>query len=158
MPMLRATVAAYSAAMSKPVIAQVVCPETAATTVFLVEDSAAVRERLLGLLRGVPGVDVIGHAQGAAEAIEKIILTRPGAVVLDLKLSDGNGLQVLRAIKQSRSATKVIILTNHASAEIRQLCLNAGADHFLDKTHEYHDLPRILRRIHCGQYQENASC
>ena len=133
-------------------------PKGPATTVFLVEDSVAVRDRLLGQLREIPGVEVIGHAERAADAIDKVLCSAPAAVVLDLKLKEGNGLQVLHAIKKSSPGTKVIILTNHSGAEIRQVCLNAGADHFLDKTNEYQNIPLILKRPDKCQNQENASC
>jgi DNA-binding response OmpR family regulator len=68
-------------------------------------------------------------------------------VVLDLQLKDGSGLKVLKAIRQSEAPehrTLVIVLTNHAFSLYRCSCLEAGADSFLDKAHDYGRLVEIL--------------
>lgn len=120
------------------------------TRVVLVEDSEVVRRRLEELLRTVPGVAVVGQAEGVSEALDVIGRTAPNAVVLDLRLRDGSGMMVLEAVKKIRPATTVVILTNHGTEEHRIRALALGADWFLDKTADFDQVPAavLLNRDH----------
>ena len=91
---------------------------------LLVDDSRIVRDRLLELISELPAVEVIGEAAGAAEAIRKIRRLRPDIVVLDISMPDGNGIQVLEAVKRPRaSRSRIIMLTNFAHEPYRERCL-----------------------------------
>jgi len=116
----------------------------------VVEDSAIILVRLLAMLDGAPGVEVIGHAESASEAIDKIFAVEPDAVVLDLKLKGSSGMKVLEAVKCRMPAVTIIILTNYATAEYRRLCMEAGAEYFLDKTNEFQNLPSLLGQLNCN--------
>jgi DNA-binding NarL/FixJ family response regulator len=116
-------------------------------TVFLVEDSLLIRNRLLSMLADTPGVEVIGQADNAPEAIDSILAAPPRAVVLDIKLKNGNGLDVLRAVKRRLPAVVMIMLTNYATPAYRRPCLALGAEYFLDKTNEFHHLRTILAAL-----------
>lgn len=105
--------------------------------VMVVEDSAHVRERLVGLLREVPGVDVVGEAGDAEQAIDMAAALRPDLVTLDLELASGSGFSVLRSTRASVPPPVVVILSNHASQSLRRRCLGAGADYFFDKSLEF---------------------
>jgi DNA-binding NarL/FixJ family response regulator len=107
--------------------------------VLVVDDSAAVRARIVGLLREA-GLDVVGEADTAARGLALARSLRPDAVVLDLELPDGCGLQILPALKTQ--VTVVAVLTNAAHARTRSLAL--GADHFFDKSIEFDSVARAL--------------
>jgi DNA-binding NarL/FixJ family response regulator len=113
--------------------------------VFVIEDAMQVRKRLLALLRTVAGVDVVGEADRVADAIAGVLASNADAVLLDLQLTDGSGLDVLAAIKAKRPGLRVIVLSNFTSAQYRQASLKAGADIFLDKSQEFGQVPDILR-------------
>jgi DNA-binding NarL/FixJ family response regulator len=115
--------------------------------VFLVEDSSVVRDRLVVLLNNIPGVTVAGHAEDAASAVTAILATPPDAVVLDLQLKGSSGIDVLRSLRSTLPGVTVIVLTNYATEEYRKRCLEAGARHFLDKTHEFESLRGILEQL-----------
>ena len=108
--------------------------------VFLVEDSAAIRARLAATIRGIEGAALVGEAGRVQEAIEGIRATRPSALILDLQLEDGSGLDVLKAVRPSVPALHVAVLTNYATDQHRRACMEAGAEFFLDKSS---DFPRI---------------
>jgi two-component system, NarL family, response regulator DevR len=124
-------------------------PDTKVPTIrdYVVEDSALIRERLLAMLDGLSGINLVGYAEDASDAIANILSTRPDAVVLDIKLKVGNGIEVLRAIKRGVPAVTVIMLTNYATEEYRKKCLEAGAGYFLDKTNEFEKLRPILEQL-----------
>jgi len=108
--------------------------------VFLVEDSLAIRARLAATIRAIEGTELVGEAGTVGAAIDGIRATRPGAVILDLQLEDGSGLDVLKAIHPASSALHVAVLTNYATDQHRRACMDAGAEYFLDKSS---DFPRI---------------
>lgn len=116
------------------------------TRVVIVEDSSVVRSRLGELLATVPGVLVVGQAEGVAEALDVIGWTAPDAVILDLRLKDGSGMQVLEVVKRIRPATTVIVLTNHGTEEHRIRALALGADRFLDKTADFDLVPAAVQQ------------
>ncbi len=115
--------------------------------VFIVDDSSVIVERLTLLLEDVPGVELVGHAADVPQAIQRLLETAPDALVLDLHLPGGTGLDVLRALRPVRPDIHVLVFTNHSHDEYRQECLTAGAEYFLDKSAEFEKIPRILREL-----------
>lgn len=112
--------------------------------VFVVEDAEQVRKRLVAMLRAVPGVTVVGEAGSVAGAIEGVLASGAEAVLLDLQLADGSGLDVLAALKPQCPQLRVIVLSNFTSTQHRSASLAAGADLFLDKSQEFSRVPKIL--------------
>ena len=95
---------------------------------------------LAATIRGIEGAELVGEAGNVGAAIAGIRSTHPGALILDLQLEDGSGLDVLKAVHPSTSALHVAVLTNYATDQHRRACLDAGAEYFLDKSS---DFPRI---------------
>jgi DNA-binding NarL/FixJ family response regulator len=108
-------------------------------TLFLVEDSLTVQQRLLKEFQSLDNVSVVGMAAGALEAIEGILRTRPHLVALDLNLNQGTGMDVLRALKRSDAQPLVYVVSNVADETTRTLCMRAGASRFFDKSSELDD-------------------
>jgi len=112
--------------------------------VFVVEDSPAVRKRLVAMLGTVPGVVVAGEADSVRTAADGVLAAAADVILLDLQLLDGNGLDVLARVKPVRPDLRVIVLSNLATPQYRAASLAAGADVFLDKSHEFARVPEIL--------------
>lgn len=109
--------------------------------VFVVEDSPFVRERLIESLTVAGTVEVIGQAEGEAEAVAALRAVPWNALVLDLELKQGTGFGVLRAIAPCRpEGAKIIVLTNYAVKPMREASLALGADFVFDKMRE---TPRV---------------
>jgi DNA-binding NarL/FixJ family response regulator len=118
---------------------------SAAMTVFLVEDSAVVRERLVAMVSELRGAEIVGYAEDARRATEYIVAFQPDVIILDIQLSGGSGLEVLREVTRMQPASVVILLTNYATPEYRLACRQAGAELCLDKAFETDQLVDILR-------------
>ncbi|HEY0845479.1 MAG TPA: response regulator transcription factor [Noviherbaspirillum sp.] len=118
--------------------------------VFLVEDSAAIRDHVRATVSEVAGAEVVAEAETESAAIEGICRTRPDAVILDLTLPRGSGIEVLRCTKQLLPDVRFIILTNKADLQYRKKCMALGADYFLDKSREFGSLGRHLRDLSDG--------
>jgi len=115
--------------------------------VFIADDSAVIVERLADLLKDIPGVELAGQAGDAPEAVRCIQQIKPDAVILDLQMPGGSGLDVLRAIRPNHPGLHVLICTNYPYPQYREECLRAGADFFLDKSAEFEKIPGILREL-----------
>ena len=112
--------------------------------VFLVENSQVVRDRLRQLIRGVKGVEMVGEAASAKEALDGIAATGANTVVLDLHLDGGSGFEVLRGLQKSAPAVAVYILTSFVNEAYRRAAGRLGAQGFFDKGSE---IPLLLAAL-----------
>lgn len=115
--------------------------------VFIADDSATVRERLISLLRDMPAVDIVGTAADAAEAISAIQQLKPDVVILDIRMPAGSGIGVLRSLQKWEAKPKFIMLTNYPFLQYRKTCLEAGASYFFDKSSEFEKIPQALEQL-----------
>ena len=116
--------------------------------VLLVDDSAAVRERLADLLEQTAGIGWVARAGGLAEARRALAERLPDVVVLDIELGDGSGVELLTELRAGGPPVEIIMLTNYPTVEFRAHCLDLGADHFLDKTLEFQRIPCLICAHH----------
>ena len=112
--------------------------------VFIVEDSAPIRSRLVELLGEIEGVCVVGEAETPGDAVTGIQQTKPHCVVLDYQLIGGTGVDVLRAVHPAAPEIAFVVLTNHPNAQYRRVCMEAGADWFLDKSTEFGKIKEVV--------------
>lgn len=115
--------------------------------VLIADDSVEVRERLVIMLSELQGVEIIGQSQNVSEAIADIRSLKPGVVILDVRMPDGTGINVLQAVKQDQLALVVIVLTNYPYLQYRKKCLEAGADFFFDKSTEFNKIPQVFKLL-----------
>ena len=115
-----------------------------ALRVFVVDDSPPVRQRLEAMLAGLDGARLLGSADGADAALREILALRPEVVLLDLKLAQGSGFDVLKAVRAAVPEIDVYMLSNFATPAYRRAAARLGARGFFDKTAEFQDLLDLL--------------
>lgn len=93
------------------------------------------------------GVEVAGEAASVADALARLPTGRPDAVLVDLRLPDGDGFEVIRAAKALTPTPVVVVLTSYAYPQLEARGLAAGADWFLDKSSEFLRVPEILTSL-----------
>lgn len=103
---------------------------------IIVEDNELVRCQLLRLIARQPGIRVVASASHEDEAVSAINAAQPNAVLLDLSLASGTGINVLKRIRAAGSTARVLILTNHTGEVVRRICEQHGIDGFYDKSRE----------------------
>lgn len=116
-------------------------------SVFLAEDTPAIRSRLTQMLKKIDGVRIAGEADSPSSAIEGILRTSPHIVVLDIHLIGGTGLDVLRKLKPSHPEIVFIVLTNHTAPQYRNAYMSNGASYFLDKSNEFEKVRDLISGI-----------
>lgn len=107
--------------------------------VFLADPSNLVRGRVAAMLVA-GGMSIVGEAQSVDSSIQGILGSQPDVVVLDVHLTGGTGLQVMRTVRQEVPRTGFVVFSNDAGAAYRKRYLGEGADRFLDKTSEFDQL------------------
>ena len=105
---------------------------------YIVEDNPTIRENLIGTLEELARVDAVGTAETENEG--KAWLTENSGdwdlAIVDLFLKQGSGLGVLAACRDRLARQKVVVLSNYATADIRQRCAQLGVDAVFDKSNE----------------------
>ena len=114
--------------------------------VYVVEDSAAVRERLVEMIRDLAGIELVGEADTFGSAVIGIRDTLPDVAILDIKLGNnrGSGIDVLNEVRKALPGIRAIVMTNYATPQHAKASADAGAEYFLDKTADFERIPDIL--------------
>jgi DNA-binding NarL/FixJ family response regulator len=117
--------------------------------VFIVEDSAAVRDRLTDFLAAPGRVEIVGYAETEAEAVRKIGAQPVDVAIVDLSLREGTGLGVIEALRAARPAPPpvIVVLTNYAFPEFEAACRARGANHFFDKSSQFGMVRTLLQSM-----------
>jgi DNA-binding NarL/FixJ family response regulator len=125
--------------------------------VFLVDDSAIVLEKLAAMISGIDGVEIAGQALNARDAIQSIVKLKPDVVILDIRLNGGgNGMDVLKRIKNEIPPPIVIMLTNYPYPQYREKCQAMGADYFFDKVTEIEKIYDTFKQLLTDKSGEGA--
>jgi DNA-binding NarL/FixJ family response regulator len=119
--------------------------------VFLLDDHEVVRRGLRDLLEAAGGIEVVGEAGTADEAIRRIPPTRPNVAILDVRLPDGDGVEVCRDVRSAHPEVQCLILTSFSDDEALFQAIMAGAAGYLLKQVRGTDLVDAVRRVSVGQ-------
>jgi DNA-binding NarL/FixJ family response regulator len=121
------------------------------TRVFLLDDHEVVRRGLRELLEAEGDLLVVGEAGTADEALSRIPPTRPDVAVLDVRLPDGNGVEVCREVRSRHPEVQCLMLTSFADDEALFQAIMAGASGYLLKQIKGPDIVDAIRRVAAGQ-------
>ncbi len=102
--------------------------------IVIAEDFEMLSRLLRRSLSEVQGLNVVGVAADGLRAVSMVRELNPHVLVLDLSMPHKNGIEVLGEIRATDSSTVVIVFTSDESLAIKQVCLEAGANYFLDKS------------------------
>ena len=116
-------------------------------TVYIVDDSDVMRERLAELISDIVGIKLAGQSGNPFDALQSIKAQHPDIVILDIRLPGKSGIDVLKDIKKESPTPIVIMITNYPYRQYRQGCMAAGADYFFSKLDEFEMIAQALRRI-----------
>ncbi len=118
--------------------------------VFLLDDHEIVRRGLRELLEAEDDITVVGEAGTADEARRRIPATRPDVAVLDVRLPDGDGVEVCRDVRSEHPEVACLMLTSFADDEALLAAVMAGAAGYVLKQVKGHDLVEAVRTVAAG--------
>ncbi|WP_307815923.1 response regulator transcription factor [Myceligenerans indicum] len=126
--------------------------ETKSTlTVFLLDDHEVVRRGVAAMLTAEPDIEVIGEAGTAAQALARVPALQPDVAVLDVRLPDGDGVQVCRALRSQVPDVACLMLTSFADDDALFDAVMAGASGYVLKQIHGTDLVSAVRTVASGQ-------
>jgi DNA-binding NarL/FixJ family response regulator len=119
--------------------------------IFSVDDHPLLREGISALVNSQPDMTVAGEAATGAEALQLFKQLRPDVTLLDLRLPDMSGIDILIAIRTEFPDARVIMLTTfEGDVEIHR-ALQAGARGYLLKNMPPSELLDVIRQVHAGK-------
>jgi len=119
--------------------------------VYLVDDHEVVRRGLRDLLVVEGDIRIVGGVGTAADAKQHIPTVQPDVMVLDVRLPDGTGIEVCRAVRAADPAIRALMLTSFDNEEAQLAALVAGAGGHVLKQIRGSDLVTAIRRVAGGQ-------
>ncbi|NOP97228.1 hypoxia response regulator transcription factor DosR/DevR [Mycolicibacterium fortuitum] len=119
--------------------------------VFLVDDHEVVRRGLIDLLSADPELDVIGEADSVAQALARVPALVPDVAVLDVRLPDGNGIELCRELLSRMSDLRCLMLTSFTSDEAMLDAILAGASGYVVKDIKGMELAQAIKDVGAGK-------
>jgi two-component system, NarL family, response regulator DevR len=122
-----------------------------AIRVFLLDDHEIVRRGVRELLEAEDDLEIVGEADTAERALARVSATRPDVAVLDVRLPDGDGVEVCREVRSRHPDVACIMLTSFADDEAVYAAILAGASGYVLKQVRGDDLVDGIRRVANGE-------
>ena len=119
--------------------------------VFLVDDHELVRRGVADLLDEEPDLMVIGQASSVSEALARVPATNPDVVVLDVRLPDGNGVELCRELRSRLPELNCLMLTSYTDEEAMMDAILAGAGGYVIKDIKGMELVSAVRTVASGR-------
>jgi DNA-binding NarL/FixJ family response regulator len=122
-----------------------------ALRILIADDHEVVRRGLIDLLSADPEVDVIGEAGSVAQAMAQIPALRPDVAVLDVRLPDGNGIELCRDLLSKMPELRCLVLTSFTSDEAMLDAILAGASGYVVKDIKGMELAKAIKDVGAGR-------
>ncbi len=120
-------------------------------TVFLVDDHEVVRRGVADLLDEQDDLTVVGQASTVTEALARVPALRPDVAVLDMRLPDGNGVELCRELRSIMPELNCLMLTSYTDEEAMMDAILAGAGGYVIKDIRGLDLVSAVRTVGSGR-------
>jgi len=117
---------------------------------LLVEDSKLLVERLSEVISQIADIDLVGTVDNENDAVARLKGETVDVVILDLRLRQGTGFGVLRALAGESTRPRIVVLTTYDLPEYKSAAMALGAGYFLDKARDCDRIPEVLSEIAGG--------
>lgn len=118
--------------------------------VMIADDHKMVREGLKSLIEFDENIRVVGEADNGNECIYKLRYTNPDILLLDINMPDVDGIEVLKMIMKKKVHPKILMLTVHNEIEYLVKAIDSGADGYILKDSDSHELIRAINCVYNG--------
>jgi DNA-binding NarL/FixJ family response regulator len=123
--------------------------------ILIADDSSLLRDRIKSLLQNINNNFVVYEAENGTDALHIIRKKQPDLAILDIRMPEMNGIEILERIREDKLKVKVCIITNYPYPQYKKRCLKAGADYFLSKTEDFEEIEIIVSDMLRDKLQHN---
>ncbi len=117
------------------------------TKILLADDHELVRDGIIALLENEDNLEVVNEAADGKEALEIIERDTPDLLIVDIRMPEPNGIEVVKRVKKDFPKLKTLVLSMHDSTEYVVQCVQAGADGYLLKGSSKEEFLKAINKI-----------
>ncbi len=114
---------------------------------IIADDSDLLRDRIKESLKDLKEIEIVGEAKNGIEAVSIINDKNPDMVLLDIRMPELNGIQVLKEIKNNGRKPIMLVFTNYPYSQYKKKCIIEGADYFLDKNVDFQEVKDLIAQL-----------
>jgi DNA-binding NarL/FixJ family response regulator len=115
--------------------------------VLIADDSRLMRERIRETISIFSSVEIVSETETGLTTLEELFKHNPDLAIIDIRMPDKNGLEVLKEFRIKNRSTKVLILTNYAYDQYKDKAFENGADYFYSKSEDFEKISAVVAKI-----------
>lgn len=115
--------------------------------IVIADDSLLFRERIVNLLKSIDNVEIAGEADNGLEILQLINEKKPDLAILDIRMPEMNGIEVLRKIRENGTKIRICMLTSYPYKQYRDRSALEGADYFFDKNLDIKQITDLITTL-----------
>ena len=116
----------------------------------MADDHVFVRDGIKSLLENEANIEVVGEAIDGADALEVVAKTQPDLLIVDIRMPNLTGIEVVEKLRSENNNVKIIMLSMHESEEYVLKSIKAGADGYLLKGSSKEEFLKALHSVAAG--------
>lgn len=115
--------------------------------IVVVDDSPLLRDRIKDLFKNLKNVEIVGEAVNGLDGLRLIENIRPDLAILDIRLPEMNGIEILKKIREKGINIKICMLTSYPYKQYKDRCMAEGSDYFFDKNHDIQQILDVVTKL-----------
>ena len=115
--------------------------------VIIADDSKLIRDRITERMNLIDSVNVVAQTTNSFETIEEIKKHKPDVLILDIRMPEGSGINVLKYIQKNKIRIVTMVVTNYPIIQYRNKCFELGADYFFSKALEFEEVFKLVKKL-----------
>jgi len=115
--------------------------------VYIIDDQLLICDILCEMIRAIKGLALVGGATNGIHALEEICEKKPDIALIDIKLRDENGFELVKTIKNRMPAIKILILSGYCNATLVGQAIKSGASGYLTKNLKIDEISKAIKSI-----------
>jgi DNA-binding NarL/FixJ family response regulator len=112
--------------------------------VIIADDSRLMRDRIRETISIFSSVEIVSETENGLQTLGELYKHNPDLAILDIRMPDRNGLEVLKEFRKNNKTTKIVILTNYAYDQYKDRAFENGADYFFSKSEDFEKIAAVV--------------
>jgi DNA-binding NarL/FixJ family response regulator len=124
--------------------------------VLIADDSRLMRERIRETITIFSNVEIVSETDNGKQTLEDLKKFSPDLAIMDIRMPEGNGLEILKEFRTKNKTTKIVILTNYAYDQYKDRAFENGADYFFSKSEDFERIAVVVATMLRNNISEKA--